>query len=499
LEKNYTFYSDTDTEILANLIDYHYGKATHLPFAEIVRKSLLHVEGTYGIAVLGKPFADEIAVARKGSPLLLGLGDGENIIASDAAAIARYTKRVVYLNDGEIASVCPDNFSVTTLSEGSVDTFCHELDWEIADVNCNGYPHYMLKEIFEQPAAIENAMRGRFTQDGSSTKFGGLALTAEALRSVDRLFFCACGTAYHACLVGKYLIEKYARIPVDVEYASEFRYRNVPLQRNTLIFVVSQSGETIDTLAALYEAKRRGYPVMGITNVVGSSIARATDAGIYQHAGFEIGVASTKAFTSQLTIFSMLALLLARRRDMDYFAGQHYVSALKSLPKVVGEVLKLSERIRSIAEKYYKGERFLFLGRQGMYPIALEGALKLKEIAYVHAEAFPTAEMKHGPIALVSEESVCIFIATQKEFQDKTMSNIQEIRARDGKVILITNNDQVAWEVFGDEVVVIPEVHPGINPIISAIPLQFFAYYVGIFRGCDVDRPRNLAKSVTVE
>ncbi|MDR0590507.1 MAG: glutamine--fructose-6-phosphate transaminase (isomerizing) [Puniceicoccales bacterium] len=498
-EKNYTFYSDTDTEILANLIDYHHHKATHLPFAEIVRKSLLHVEGTYGIAVLGKPFPDEIVVARKSSPLLIGLGDGENIIASDAAAIARYTKRVVYLNDGEIASVRPDHFSVMTADESSVDTVCHELDWEIADVNCDGYPHFMLKEIFEQPTAIENAMRGRFTRDGSSTKFGGLSLTPEALRSIDRLFFCACGTAYHACLVGKYLIEKYARIPVDVEYASEFRYRNVPLQRNTLVFVVSQSGETIDTLAALYEAKRKGYPVMGITNVVGSSIARATDAGIYQHAGFEIGVASTKAFTSQLTIFSMLALLLARRRDMDQFDGQQYVFALKSLPKVVGEVLKLSERIRSIAERYCKRERFLFLGRQAMYPIALEGALKLKEIAYVHAEAFPTAEMKHGPIALVSEETVCIFIATQRELLDKTMSSLQEVRARGGKVVVVAGDGEVEWEVFGDEVIRVPEVHGGINPIISVIPLQFFAYYVGILRGCDVDRPRNLAKSVTVE
>jgi glucosamine--fructose-6-phosphate aminotransferase (isomerizing) len=300
-------------------------------------------------------------------------------------------------------------------------------------------------------------------------------------------------------LAGKYLIEKYARIPVDVEYASEFRYRNAPLQRHTLVFVVSQSGETIDTLAALHEAKRRGYTVLGITNVVGSTIARATDAGIYQHAGFEMGVASTKAFTSQITILSMLALLLARIRDMDTIVGLQYAQALKSLPTVAGEVLKLSDPIRAIAKKYQGYERFLFLGRQAMYPIALEGALKLKEIAYVHAEAFPTAEMKHGPIALISEETVCLFIATQNELLDKTMSNIQEVKARGGKVIVIVNNDRIAWEVFCDEVLTIPEVHPGINPIIAIIPLQFFAYHFGVWRGCDVDRPRNLAKSVTVE
>jgi glucosamine--fructose-6-phosphate aminotransferase (isomerizing) len=499
IEKNYTFHSDTDTEVLANLIDYHYQKAPSLYFVEIIRKTLLHIEGTYGIAVMSKIFVDEIVVARKSSPLLIGLGEGENIIASDAAAVARYTKRVVYLNDGEVASVRSNNFSITTLHENTVDVICHELDWEIHDMDLEGYPHYMLKEIFEQPSVIENAMRGRFTVDGCSTKFGGISLTSQELRAVDRLLFCACGSAYHACLEGKYLIEKYARIPVDVEHASEFRYRNAPLQRNTLVFVVSQSGETIDTLAALHEAKRRGYTVLGITNVVGSTIARATDAGIYQHAGLEMGVASTKAFASQITILSMLTLLLARIRDMDAAAGLQYAQALKSLPVITEEVLKLSDSIRLVAEKYYNYERFLFLGRQAMYPIALEGALKLKEIAYVHAEAFPTAEMKHGPIALVAEETVCLFIATQNELLDKTMNSIQEVKARGGKVIAIVNNSCIAWEVFCDEVLTIPEVHSGINPIVSIIPLQFFAYYIGILRGCDVDRPRNLAKSVTVE
>ncbi|MDR0418171.1 MAG: glutamine--fructose-6-phosphate transaminase (isomerizing) [Puniceicoccales bacterium] len=498
IEKNYTFHSDTDTEVLVNLIDYHYQKAPCSYFAEIVRKTLLHIKGTYGIAVMSEIFANEIVIARKSSPLLIGLGEGENIIASDAAAVARYTKRVVYLNDGEVASVRSDNFLITTLHENTVDVVCHELDWEIHDMDLEGYPHYMLKEIFEQPSVIENAMRGRFTTDGCSTKFGGISLTPQELRAVDHLLFCACGSAYHACLEGKYLIEKYARIPVDVEHASEFRYRNAPFQRNTLVFVVSQSGETIDTLAALHEAKRRGYTVLGITNVVGSTIARATDAGIYQHAGLEMGVASTKAFASQITILSMLALLLARIRDMDTVVGVQYVQALKSLPVIIGEVLKLSNSIQLIAKKYHNYKRFLFLGRQAMYPVALEGALKLKEIAYVHAEAFPTAEMKHGPIALVSEGTVCLFIATQNELLDKTMNNIQEIKARGGKIIAIVNNNCIAREVC-DEVLTIPEVHSGINPIVSIIPLQFFAYYVGILRGCDVDRPRNLAKSVTVE
>lgn len=357
----------------------------------------------------------------------------------------------------------------------------------------------MLKEIFEQPAVVENAMRGRFLQEAYSTKFGGLPLTPDKIQATDRLLFCACGSAYHACLEAKYWIEKFARIPVDVEYASEFRYRNAPLQRHVLVFVVSQSGETIDTLAALKEAKRRGYPVFGITNAVGSTIARSTDAGIYQHAGVEMGVASTKAFTSQLTILSMLTLLLARTRDMDVLEGQQYVEALKALPERIGETLKLSEQVRQIAQRYSTYERFLFMGRQAMYPIALEGALKLKEVSYVDAEAYPTAELKHGPIALISDQTVCIFIATQSDYWEKTSSNIQEVRARGGKVIILTSEQQDPSRLQYDELLRIPTKHPGIDPILSVIPLQLFAYYTGILRGHDVDRPRNLAKSVTVE
>ncbi|MDE6576517.1 MAG: glutamine--fructose-6-phosphate transaminase (isomerizing) [Opitutales bacterium] len=498
-EHGYVFFSETDTEVLINLIDYHYKKNPAQSFIEAVRKSLRHVEGTYGIAVLSTVYPKELIVARKSSPLLIGIGERENIVASDAAAVARYTKRVIYLNDGEIASVTADNFSISTLDAGAPKAVLHELDWEIRDSELEGYPHYMLKEIFEQPTVLENAMRGRFSEDDCSTKFGGLPITLQDLRSADRILFCACGSAYHACLEGKFWIEKFARIPVDVEYASEFRYRNAPMGQHTIVFVVSQSGETIDTLAALNEAQRRGYRVLAITNTVGSTIARAAEAGIYQHAGVEMGVASTKAFTSQLTVLSMLALLIARTRDMDAIAGQQYVRALRSLPETVKEVLDLSVEMQALAQKYHHYKRFLFLGRQAMYPIALEGALKLKEVAYVDAQAYPTAEMKHGPIALVSEETVCLFIATQRTFWEKTASNIQEVRARGAKVIVIVSDDQIFDERPYDEVVRIPAAHVGIKPILSVIPLQFFAYYTGILLGCDVDRPRNLAKSVTVE
>lgn len=498
-ERGYTFYSETDTEVLVNLIDYHYRRHNTQSFLEIVRKSLCHVEGTYGIAVMSVAYPGELVVARKSSPLLIGIGNGENIIASDAAAVVRYTKRVIYLNDGEIASVTADNFSISTLASETPKTILQELDWEIRDAELAGYPHYMLKEIFEQPAVLENAMRGRFTEDHDSTKFGGLPLTLQDLRVADRILFCACGSAYHACLEGKYWIEKFARIPVDVEYASEFRYRNAPMEPRTVVFVVSQSGETIDTLAALNEAQRRGYRVLGVTNTVGSAIARAAEGGIYQHAGIEMGVASTKAFTSQLAVLSMLALLMARTRDMDAIAGQQYVRALRSLPEMTKEVLELSEPIHQLAQKYAHCRRFLFLGRQAMYPIALEGALKLKEVAYVDAQAYPTAEMKHGPIALVSEETVCIFVATQRTLWEKTVSNIQEVRARGAKVVVIVSEDQIFDERPYDDVIRIPAVHVGIKPILSVIPLQLFAYYVGVLLGCDVDRPRNLAKSVTVE
>lgn len=497
--KGYKLQSATDTEVLVNLIEYHYKKAPSLSFVEVVRKALLHIEGTYGLAVISTHYPDEIVAARKSSPLLIGVGENENIIASDAAAVARYTKNVIYLNDGEIASVKANDFNIITLNKEKISAVRESLDWDIHDSELKGYPHYMLKEIYEQASVIENAMRGRFTEDHSSAKFGGLSLTPEELRNVDRILFCACGTAYHACLEGKYLIEKYARIPVDVEFASEFRYRNAPLQKNTLVFVVSQSGETIDTLAALKEAKRKGYKVLGITNVVGSTIARESDSGIYQHTGLEMGVASTKAFTAQMTIMSMLALLLGRMRDMDHLSGLLYVDALRSLPDKVQQVLSLGDSIKLLSEKYIRSEQFLFMGRQAMYPIALEGALKLKEIAYVHAEGFPTAEMKHGPIALVSDKTTCIFIATQEEFLPKTISNMQEVKARGAKVIAVLREGSSVDRLSYDDAIYIPRTHLAVSPILSVIPLQLFAYYHGAMKGINVDRPRNLAKSVTVE
>ena len=497
--KGYKLQSETDTEVLVNLIEYHYKKSPDLAFVEVVRKALLHIEGTYGLAIVSTHYPDEIVAARKSSPLLIGVGENENIIASDASAVARYTKNVIYLNDGEIASIKANDFNIITLNKEKISAVKSALDWDIHDSELKGYPHYMLKEIYEQAAVIENAMRGRFTEDHSSAKFGGLSLTPEDLRNVDRILFCACGTAYHACLEGKYLIEKYARIPVDVEFASEFRYRNAPLQKNTLVFVVSQSGETIDTLAALKEAKRKGYKVLGITNVVGSTIARESDSGIYQHTGLEMGVASTKAFTAQMTIMSMLALLLGRMRDMDHLSGLLYVDSLRSLPEKVKQVLSLGESIKTLSEKYIHSDQFLFMGRQAMYPIALEGALKLKEIAYVHAEGFPTAEMKHGPIALVSERTTCIFVATQEEFLPKTISNMQEVKARGAKVIAVLREGSAVDRNSYDDAIYIPRTHLAVAPILSVIPLQLFAYHHGAMKGIDVDRPRNLAKSVTVE
>ncbi|MDR2720828.1 MAG: glutamine--fructose-6-phosphate transaminase (isomerizing) [Puniceicoccales bacterium] len=501
LEHGFTFNSETDTEILANLIEYHFNKEPDSgdKFLQSVRKALSHVQGTYGLAILCKDYATEIVVARKSSPLLIGIGNGEMFVASDASAIAQHTRNVIYLNDGEIAHLTPSNFFITTLRNESVDVVKCELDWEIEDADRGRYEHYMLKEIFEQPRALENAMRGRFSDDLSTAKFGGLGMTTRELRQVDRILFCACGTAWIACLVAEYLIEKYARIPVEVEYASEFRYQNSPLDKNTLVFVISQSGETLDTMAALREAKRKGFRTLAITNVVGSAISRESDGGIYQHSGPEIGVASTKAFTAQICIAAMLALYLGRMRDMSFEDGIAFVEALHQLPSVVEKVLGQSTIIQAIAEKYAQCDDMLFLGRQAMFPIALEGALKLKEISYMHSEGYPAAEMKHGPIALVSEKCPCFFLATQEHIVQKNIASIQEVRSRHAKVVAIATVGSELGEKFVDDLILVPKVHPALQPIVATIPVQLFAYYVAKFRGCDIDKPRNLAKSVTVE
>ncbi len=502
--KGFTFSSETDTEALSNLIAYHYAKEKidgkdASRFFVAVRKALSHVEGTYGIAVTCVDYPDELIGARKGSPLILGVGQGEYILASDVSAIITHTSHVVYLNDNEMVSMSRDHFRVVSAADEGVDPVIDTIDWDIEDAEKGDFEHYMLKEIFEQPAALENAMRGRFSDDSSTAIFGGLNLTPREWRQVDRILFTSCGTAWHACLVAEYLIERYARIPVEVEYASELRYRNAPLDKNTLVFVVTQSGETIDTLGALREAKRKGYRTLAITNGVGSTIAREADGGIYQHAGPEIGVASTKAFTSQLMIAAMLALYLGRLRDMSYTDGVEMVKALRSVPDLVSETLKQDQLIKEIAAKYAGYADFLFLGRQSMFPIALEGALKLKEISYIHAEGYPAAEMKHGPIALISEECPSVFIATEGEIFQKVLSNIQEVKARKGKVILIHSKSCEVPDGLVDDAIVIPDAADSVMPILATVALQFLSYYIAVERGCDVDKPRNLAKSVTVE
>ncbi|HTX70326.1 MAG TPA: glutamine--fructose-6-phosphate transaminase (isomerizing) [Thermoleophilia bacterium] len=501
--KGYTFASETDTEALVNLIAYHYQKeparGDASRFLESVRKTLHHVEGTYGIAVLCTEHPGEIVAARKGSPLILGVGDGEYLIASDVAAIISRTQNVVYLKDGEMVHVTPKNFSITTLDLTDVSPVIDRVTWRVEDADLGRFAHFMEKEIFEQPAALENGMRGRFSEDQSTANFGGLNLTPADFRQIDRFQFCACGTAWHACLVAEQLIERYARVPVEVDYASEFRYRNAPLQPNTLFFVISQSGETLDTLAALREAKRKGFKVMAICNVVGSTIAREADGGVYQHAGPEVGVASTKAFTSQLLIAAMFALYVARMRDMSYSDGVAYVQALKQAPELVRQVLEQAPHIRDIARRNAQYQDFLFLGRLSLFPIALEGALKLKEISYIHAEGYPAAEMKHGPIALVSEKCPTVFFAPKGEIFPKVVSSIQEIKARKGRTIVITTQGCELPPGLADEVITIPDCHEAVLPIVAAIPVQLLSYYIAAELKRDVDKPRNLAKSVTVE
>ncbi|MGF1450376.1 MAG: glutamine--fructose-6-phosphate transaminase (isomerizing) [Opitutales bacterium] len=504
LGKGYTFQSETDTEALCNLIAYHFEKEDphgngRSRLFRAVLKSLKHVEGTYGIAVICTECPQELVGARKGSPLCLGVGEGENMLASDVAAFVGRTANVVYLEDGQIVHLTDDDFFITNTEEESVDPIISQVDWEIEQAEMGAFSHYMEKEIFEQPGALENAMRGRFSDDGSTAKFAGLETDPRELRQIDRLVFLACGTAWHACLVAEYLIERYARIPVEVDYASEFRYRNAPLDKNTLVFVISQSGETLDTLEALREARRKGYRTLAIVNSVGSTIARETDAGIYQHAGPEIGVASTKAFTSQVLISAMVALYLGRLRDLSFSEGQQMVRAMRTLPGMVNQALGQADKIQQIAKRYARHEDFLFLGRQLSFPIALEGALKLKEISYIHAEGYPAAEMKHGPIALISPECPTVIFAPEDETFKKVLANAQEIKARKGPVIAITTSGSDFPENLADDVITVPKAHECILPILLSIPVQLLAYYIAVERECDVDKPRNLAKSVTVE
>lgn len=503
-KEGFTFSSETDSEVIVNLIAYHYRKEALQSgknrFCESVRKALLHLRGTYGIVVLCRDYPEEMIGARNSSPLILGIGHEEFFLCSDVSGFAAHTQDVVFLRDQEMIHIQGGHFTLLNLGQEKLQVQREQIEWNEAEAGLQNFPHYMLKEIFEQPQALENALRGRFSADGNTAHFGGLKMTPRELRQVERIVLCGCGTAWHACLVGEYLIEELARIPVEVEYASEFRYRNSPLERNTLIIVVSQSGETVDTLEAMKEAQRKGFRVMSICNVVGSTIAREADGGIYQHSGPEIGVASTKAFTSQLCILTLLALYLGRLRDMSHERGVEIVNALKDLPEKVQETLQLNDSIRELSERYSQFHDMLFLGRQSLFPIALEGALKIKEVAYIHAEGYPAAEMKHGPIALISPQCPAFFLGCSERIFEKTLANIHEVQARGAPIIAILQRgqeDQLAH--ITKDCLLIPPCHDLLTPILASIPLQLFAYHTAVLRGCDVDKPRNLAKSVTVE
>jgi len=499
------FKSETDTEVLAHLIGEHYEKVKGDPalngqaLTQAVLNALKEVIGTYGIAVICNETPNVMVGARRGSPLIVGIGEGENFLASDVSAIVAHTRQVIYLNDYDVVTLTPEGYTHASLGIDTPALQVSQIEFSPEAVEKGGFAHFMLKEIFEQPLSIGNALRGRIDHDEAMPKFGGLNMTPAELRAVDRIVIAACGTSWHAGLVGEYLMEEFAQIPTEVEYGSEFRYRNAPLDKHTLVLTITQSGETADTLASLREARRRGHKVLSICNVVGSTIARESDGGIYLHAGPEIGVASTKAFTSQVSVLTLFALLMGRIRTLSHTHAMAVLKALEAVPRQVEKVLQQNDAIRRIAERYVQSEDFLFLGRGYCYPVALEGALKLKEISYIHAEGYPAAEMKHGPIALIDEKTPSVFLCPQDSLYDKTFSNIEEIKARKGPVIALATegDEQIARKA--DDVIYLPEAVEPIFPLLATIPLQLLAYHIAVARGCDVDKPRNLAKSVTVE
>ena len=437
--------------------------------------------------------------ARKGSPLVLGIGNNENFVASDVNALIAHTKQVVYLEDGEIVEIFKNTFNTKTIADETIIKEIHQVEMGIDEITKGGYPHFMLKEIMDQPESLFNSLRGRLVDDEGISKLGGLHGFEDRIMNSKRIILSACGTSWHAALVGEYMLEQYTGIPVEVEYASEFRYRNPVISRDDTVIFISQSGETADTLAAMKEAKKKGPLCLGICNVVGSSIARESDAGVYIHAGPEIGVASTKAFTSQLIVLSLITLLLARKRNLSLPDGKEVIKALREIPNKVRAILEQNEAIKTIAEIYSNVRNFLYLGRGYNFPVALEGALKLKEISYIHAEGYPAAEMKHGPIALIDENMPVVFIATKDSVYDKVVSNIQEVRARKGKILAVVNEDDNQIETMVDHVIKIPRTHNMLIPILTVIPLQLMAYHIAVKKGLNVDQPRNLAKSVTVE
>jgi glucosamine--fructose-6-phosphate aminotransferase (isomerizing) len=502
LAAGHKFKSDTDTEVLAHLIGDYYEKRRGKnsdSLTQAVCDALREVIGTYGIAVVCTDFPDTIVGARRGSPLIIGIGNGENFLTSDANAVVAHTKKVVYLNDYDVATVTGERFDVLNLGADTANVQISKLEFSQEDAARGKHAHFMLKEIFEQPQTVLNALRGRLDFAGATTKFGGLNLPARELRAIERIVIAASGTSWHAALVGEYLIEELAGIPVEVEFAHEFCYRNAPLQKNTVLLVLSQSGETADTLAALREAKRRGHRALAVVNVVGSTIARESDGGIYMHAGPEIGVASTKAFVSTLTVLTMLAIHLGRMRSLAAPRATETLHALEALPAQIEKILAQNSALKKLAKKYAKADDFFFLGRGYTFPIALEGALKLKEISYIHAEGYSAAEMKHGPIALVDAKTPTVFLVPQDAMYEKTLANLAMIRARKGPIIALATEGDKGIKKVADDVIYLPKTLDLLNPILASVPLQLFAYHIAVARGCDVDKPRNLAKSVTVE
>ena len=495
--QGYIFITETDTEVLAHLIDSFLDKGYNL--FKSVRLALNEVEGTYGIAVIYENEPDKIIAARKGSPLVIGLGDNENFIASDVSAILAHTKQVIYMEDGELAEVHKDKLITKTIHDDEVEKEIHEISMSLDEIDKGGYAHFMLKEIMEQPDSVKNSMRGRLILDEGTAKLGGLENVIEQLAACKRYIISACGTSWHAGLVGEYMLEQFTRVPTEVEYASEFRYRNPIVKKDDAIFFISQSGETADTLAAMREAKIKCALALGVCNVVGSSIARESIAGVYTHAGSEIGVASTKAFSSQLVVLALITLLLARKKNMSLVDGKSIAEELLKIPDKISKILTLNNQIEEIAGEFKDSRNFLYLGRGYNFPVALEGALKLKEISYIHAEGYPAAEMKHGPIALIDKNMPAVFIAPKDSTYDKIISNNEEVKARRGRIIAIANEDDDHIDSLVDYVIKVPQTIRMLMPLLTVIPLQLLAYHIAVKKGLNVDQPRNLAKSVTVE
>jgi glucosamine--fructose-6-phosphate aminotransferase (isomerizing) len=500
IKKGHQFRSETDTEVLVHLIEEEQKKAViKITLEEAVRRALKKVVGTYGVAVISQKEPQKIVVARQSSPLLIGVGENEYLMASDVSAIITRTKQVIYLDDGEIGVIEPSGIRIINLEKEPVRKKNHLIDWDLGEAQKSGFEHFTLKEIFEQPQAIENSLRGRLITEDGLAKLGGLHDVEKQLREIGRLIVVGCGTAYYSGLVGEYMLEEYAGVPTEVEYASELRYRKPVFTKKSALLCISQSGETADTLAALQEAKRKGILTLGIVNVVGSTIARETDAGVYNHIGPEIGVASTKAFSSQLCILALLTLFLGRQRGLSLVMGKRIAEELQRLPRQIKNILRSNNQIKQIAKKYFKAKDFLFLGRKYNFPLALEGALKLKEVSYIHAEGYGAGEMKHGPIAMIDKNFPTLAIAPKDSVYEKMVSNIEEIKARGGPVIVLTTEGNRILERLADDIIYIPKTLEMLTPILAVAPLQLLAYHCAIFKKRDVDKPRNLAKSVTVE